>query len=171
MKIECNINNYLKTYNEVKGVVKSKNRILKNKNSNCLNNITRIIISLICLIILITYMNLSNILFLNNTSYILAFISSIYITFCIIYNIKIYSYRKKMNFQSTIVLNKEGLTDTSFQGIKMIFSWSKIKGIVIKKNSITILTDTTCYFYFDISCKEDILSALDKYATRDLIIE
>ena len=53
----------------------------------------------------------------------------------------------------------------------MIFNWDKIKAVVIKKYSVTILTDTNVYFYFDIKLKEDIIKCIKKYGSKTLIIE
>ena len=52
----------------------------------------------------------------------------------------------------------------------MIFSFDKIKCIVVGKYTVTILTDTPVYFYFDISKKEDIIEAIEKYGDKDKII-
>ena len=49
----------------------------------------------------------------------------------------------------------------------MIFSWDKIKGFVVGKYTVTILTDTPIYFYFNISKKDEILKAIEKYEPRD----
>lgn len=171
MKIECNINNYFKTHNEARGVVLSKRKILKNKNPKCLNYLTRNIILIILIAILVVLLFLTGNNNLRCFGCFLVFLEIISIIFIIICNIRMYTFRKKRNFKSIITIDKEGITDTSFMGIKMIFNWSKIKGVVIKKYSITILTDTPVYFYFDISSKKDILGAIKKYASKDLIIE
>lgn len=171
MKIECTIENYFKTYNEAKGVVLSKKKILKSKSPKCLNYLTRNIIVILLIIVLAVLIPFTTNICLISLIYILILLEVITISLAITNYVTLYLYRKKRNFKSIITLNKEGLTDTSFQGIKMIFSWDKIKGIVIKKYSITILTDTSCFFYLDIRNKKDIEKALDKYASKDLIIK
>ena len=171
MKIECTIENYFKTYNEAKGVVLSKKKILKSKSPKCLNYLTRNIIVILLIIVLAVLIPFTTNICLISLIYILILLEVITISLAITNYVTLYLYRKKRNFKSIITLHKEGLTDTSFQGIKMIFSWDKIKGIVIKKYSITILTDTSCFFYLDIRNKKDIEKALDKYASKDLIIK
>lgn len=171
MKIECTIENYFKTYNEAKGVVLSKKKILKSKSPKCLNYLTRNIIVILLIIVLAVLIPFTTNICLISLIYILILLEVITISLAITNYVTLYLYRKKRNFKSIITLNKEGLTDTSFQGIKMIFSWDKIKGIVIKKYSITILTDTTCFFYLDIRNKKEIEKALDKYASKALIIK
>lgn len=170
MKIECTINNYFKTYNEARGVAQSKKKILKTKSSKCSNYLTSYIISIIFIILLITLISLTKSLCLFNLGCVLLSLEVIKDIFAITFDLVMYSRRKKMNLKSIITLDEEGLTDASFQGIKMIFNWNKIKGVVIKKYSITILTDTSCYFYFDISNKNNIIKALEKYASKDIII-
>lgn len=171
MKIECTIENYFKTYNEAKGVVLSKKKILKSKSPKCLNYLTRYIIVILLIIVLAVLIPFTTNICLISLIYILILLEVITISLAITNYVTLYLYRKKRNFKSIITLNKEGLTDTSFQGIKMIFSWDKIKGIVIKKYSITILTDTSCFFYLDIRNKKEIEKALDKYASKALIIK
>lgn len=69
------------------------------------------------------------------------------------------------------MIDENGITDESYYGIKMILKWEKITGVVIGKHTITILTDTPVYFYFDIAKKEDVIKAIDKYGNKDLIIK
>ncbi len=171
MEIECIINNYFKTYNEAKDVANSKKKILKSQSPKCLNYLNRNIIAILLIITLAASMPFTTNLCLINLIYTLILLEVITVLFAITNYIMAYLYRKKRNFKSIITLNEEGLTDTSFQGIKMIFSWDKIKGIVIKKYSITILTDTPCFFYLDIKNKKDIENAIEKYASKDLIIK
>lgn len=171
MKIESNVgNNYFKIYSESHGVAINKNKILKAKKSKCLNYFQMI------LIIFLSILILSILLILLNNCYTLS-LSILFITFNIVFIslsllqiISTYFYRKSKKFNNSIIIDKEGITDNSFQGIKMVFSWDKIKGVVIKKYSITILTDTRCYFYFDISNKDDIIKSVNKYGSKDLII-
>ena len=55
-------------------------------------------------------------------------------------------------------------------GIKMTFNWDKVLGVVIGKYTVTILTDTPCYFYFKIDDKRKIIKVLEKYGEEDKII-
>lgn len=166
MFINCTIKNYFKTYNEARGVALSKKKIIKRRSPKCFNYFTKLLLFLFCLTFLILFISFIQTANLQYFEYILIFLEVIAIAFAITNNIALYSYRKKKDFKSTILLNEEGLTDTSFQGIKMIFSWNKIKAVVIKKYSITILTDTSCYFYFDITSKEDIVATLKNMRVR-----
>lgn len=108
-----------------------------------------------------------NIIFFSCLIYLISIIYLI-ITFCKV--ISIYNFRKKRNFKNSIVIDKNGITDESYHGIKMIFEWEKIIGVVISKYTVTILTDTPVYFYFNISKKDDVISAIEKYGDKEKII-
>lgn len=102
---------------------------------------------------------------------ILYLISFIYLTYTIIDIIEIYNIRKKQQFSNMILIDKDGITDESYYGIKMMFKWEKITGIVIGKHTVTVLTDTPVYFYFEISKKDDIIKAVEEYGNKNLIIK
>ena len=82
-----------------------------------------------------------------------------------------YYFRKKRNFSNKVIIDKTGLTDESFYNIKMIFKWDKILAIVVGQETVTFLTDTPVYFYFNISEKEKIMKAIKKYGHLDKVIE
>ena len=161
MEITSNLkNNLFKCFNEARGVAINRHKILKTKKLNKLNYYEFILLMLIFTMIISTILLINNFLIASFTLYGLTL-------FTLILNIStyisMYRYRKKLNFQNTILINEEGITDTSFMGIKMIFNWSKILGLVIKKNTLVILTDTYVYFYFPLESKPQIMSALKKY--------
>lgn len=108
-----------------------------------------------------------NIIFFSCLIYLISIIYLI-ITFCKV--ISINNFRKKHNFKNSIVIDKNGITDKSYHGIKMIFKWEKIIGVVISKYTVTILTDTPVYFYFNISKKDDVISAIEKYGYKEKMI-
>ena len=85
--------------------------------------------------------------------------------------ITLYKFRKEQGFDNTVTFSKEGMIDESFYGIKMTFKWEKVLAVVIKKYTITILTDTPAYFYFNITEKNNILKALEKYQVKDKVID
>ena len=146
MEIKSNLKEGLfKCFNEARGVQINKSKILKNKKINKLNYYETILIILIFVLII------SIILLLNNflkASLILFSLVLIVVIINILNYIMMYKYRRKNNFSNTIIINEDGITDTSFMGIKMIFNWDKILGIVKTSKTIVILTDTYVYFYF-----------------------
>ena len=103
-------------------------------------------------------------------SFFLYLASVIYLIAMLVNILTIYRFRKKQKFNNTIIIDKNGITDESYYGIKMIFSFDKINAIVVGKYTVTILTDTPCYFYFDVKEKENIIKAIEKYNKEVRII-
>ena len=168
MKINSNFKtNYFKYYNEALGVAANKKRIIKKHKVNKLNYYEQLflvlsLVILICIILLLNdYFRASLIIFLLST-------------FALIINIITYllrvRYEKSIDYQNTIIINEEGITD-NYLDIIITFTWKRIKALVIKKNTIVILTDTYIYFYFDIKDKDKVLKAIKSYKKELLIIE
>lgn len=174
LKIDTSISkNYFVIFDEARGVAIHKKSVLKNRKSKTLSYTQGKIIVFVLLF-------LSSLLFAFFCKfncymvwlYFLTYlITIIYLAFAVISTIEIYSFREKRGFKNTILIDENGITDESYYGIKMMFKWEKITGVVIGKRAITVLTDTPVYFYFDISKKEDIIKAVEKYGNKDLIIE
>ena len=173
MKIETNIsNNYLLCFSEARGIAMNKKRILNSKKNKYLTFFEcKFIITIILCIISIFFTILSKkYTYLVLLSIVTLIITTIYIFITLVIICRTYIFRKSHGFNNEILIDKDGITDTSFRGIKMIFSWKKITGIVIGKYTVTILTDTPCYFYFDISNKDKIIKAIEKYGEKKQII-
>ena len=68
-------------------------------------------------------------------------------------------------------ITKNGIVNNTYKNIEMHFSWDLIDAVVVKKYSVTILTNTACYFFFDISQKDKIVDLLKKYKHEDLLVE
>ena len=172
MKIKCDLTNkFFTCYSEARGVAGSKRKILKTKKVNKMNYFTQtLLIYLLILLLCILMLFLKDFCFCMLSS-LIVLLDVIYLSFEAIKLTILYDFRKKMKFKSIVILDEDGLTDTSYYGIKMVFGWDKIKAVVIKKNSVTILTNTPCFFYFDIKQKDNILEAVDKYSKKVLIVE
>lgn len=170
MEIKSNMkNNYLKHYNIAKGIAVNKRRVLKNKTTKVPTYLTTALITIIILTICSVLFLIIDKSKIFSSYFIISLI--IYIIYIIVRTIWSYNFKKKKNFLNIITLNEEGLTDTSFYDIKINIKWNKIKAIVIKKSTITILTDIHLYFFFDINEKDQILKAINKYNKETLIIE
>ena len=168
MKIESNMNNtYLKHYNVAKGIAVNKKKVLKKKT----NKVPSYLISAIITISLLVIFFILFIIIDKSRIFTITFLLFIivYILYAISRTIWSYNFKKKNNFINEILINEEGITDKSFYDIKINLNWSKIKALVIKKNTLTFLTDTSLYFFFDIKEKETIIKAINKY-NKDLPI-
>ncbi len=168
MKITSNMSNkYLKHYNISKGIALNKKRILKHNTIKVPTYLTSVLITIFLLLIftiIFHYIDKSHII----TIYFLVSLI-FYITYSITRTIWSYNFKKKKDFINEIILDENGLTDQSFYNIKITLNWDKLKAIVIKKETITILTDTQLYFFFDLKEKEEILKTISKY-TKDIKI-
>jgi len=166
MKIgSCLSKNIYKCYSEARGIAQNKRIVLKKRKSKTVTFLqTSIINSFLLLVIILCFVLYYNLSFLFLLLSLLPLLfNHIYIFF---YLRKVKNHRK-FSFN---VFDEEGIHDDSFYGIKMIFPWKKIKGIVVGKYSIVVLTDTPCYFYYGIDSKNDILKAVDLYSKKKKII-
>ena len=173
MIVRTNIyNNFFNCFNEARGIAMHKDSIISSKTNNCLSYIETKLLSFIIMIVfslvlyVFSYFNchyimLSRLLYLFACLYFIATLITI---------LKFYNRYKYQRFESSVIMDRHGITDESYYGIKMIFSWDKITGVVIGKYTITFLTNTPCYFYFSISEKERIMKILSKYKQKQKII-
>lgn len=174
MLLETEIkNNFVGCYDEARGVALSKAGVLKNKKSKCLSYMERKIFEFIIMFV---------------TGYLLSFLVSSWWAICLVVlaiflvafmhlgkalmNIyKAYKYRKEHDFKSSIIIDKNGITDESYYGIKMTFSLDKILAVVVGKYTVTVLTDTPVYFYFPVTLKDEVIKTIKKYNKNLNIIE
>lgn len=170
MEIKTNMKkSYLRNYNEAKGIAVNKKRVLKHKTNKVPTYLSSVLITIILLLtctILFSLIDSSNI-FKN----IFLTILITYTSYSILRTIWSVNFKKKQNYLNTIVIDENGITDSSFYNIKININWNKITAIVIKKYTITFITDTHLYFFFDISKKEEILEQVKKYSKENLVIE
>lgn len=164
MKIETNLNNnFFKIYDESRSVAIHRKEIIKNKKANALTYSTEVLL-VFTSILLIS-------LIVKNCKIIFMTLGIIYLITNIIRFISSYKFRKKQNFKNEIIIDEKGITDlSSFKNVEILFKWAKIKAIVIKKYSVTLLMDSNIYFYFDIKEKEKIIKEVKKYKKDILII-
>ena len=164
MKIETNLNNnFFKIYDESRSVAIHRKEIIKNKKANALTFSTEVLLVFTIILLISLIIKKYGIIFMT--------LSFIYLMTNIIRFISSYKFRKKQNFKNEIIIDEKGITDlSSFKNVEILFKWAKIKAIVIKKYSVTLLMDSNIYFYFDIKEKEKIIKEVKKYKKDILII-
>ena len=164
MKIETNLNNnFFKIYDESRSVAIHRKEIIKNKKANALTFSTEVLLVFTIILLISLIIKKNGILFMT--------LSFIYLMTNIIRFISSYKFRKKQNLKNEIIIDEKGITDlSSFKNVEILFKWAKIKAIVIKKYSVTLLMDSNIYFYFDIKEKEKIIKEVKKYKKDILII-
>lgn len=171
MEIKSNMKKtYLRNYNEAKGIVVNKKRVLKHKTNKVPTYLTSALITITLLsicTILFSIIDSSNIF---KTIFLVLLI--IYISYSILRTIvSILLKKNQIDLINTTTIDENGITDKSFFKIKINLSWDKIKAVVVKKYTVTFITDTQLYFFFDIKDKEEILKQVKKYSKETLIIE
>lgn len=172
MKLKTRITkDFYKYFDEARGIAIQKKKVLKNKNSSCFTYTQiQLIVFIIMLVIGLLFMLLGEIDYKGYIIGAVIFILSLcYIAGCIVSVIGYYNFRKSCS-KKGLLIDENGITDESFYGIKMTFSWKKILGIVITKNTVTFLTDTPIYFYLDKSSQNDIIGIAERYNVQDKII-
>ena len=174
MKIESDVSkNYFLRFNEARGIALHQKKVLKEKKSKVLSYIpSKLLVFILCLVIgiLVIYLCQFN-FYLCTVGFWIILFAIFYLFAALATLISSYYFRKNRKFNNINLIDKEGIYDESFYGIRMLFKWDKIKGVVVGKYSVVILTDTPVYFYFDISKKEEILKCVRKYGNKNLIIE
>lgn len=167
MKIKSDISkNFLSIYDEARGVAQNRHKILKKQKVNNVTYLERVLF-IFCVILLIGIYDIKLCL---PVGYLLILAGTIYLVIEILRTYYNYIFRKNREFKSEIIINEQGIIDvSSFENVEILFKWETIKAIVIRKYSLTILTNSPVYFYFDIKDKNKISKAIKKYK-KDIVI-
>ena len=167
MKIEDNaFTNFFKCFNEAQGVAAAKSLILKKKNPKVTTYLQNVLLIFAYVLLVSLYLLIFERLFLFS---LVLFADLIYLFLNIFYMVERCISKDKQNGFTSI--NKNGLINNSYKNIEMHFSWDLIEAVVVRKNSITFLTKTPCFFFFDVANKKEIKELLKKYNKESLLIE
>lgn len=171
MEIKSNMKKtYLRNYNEAKGIVVNKKRVLKHQTNKVPTYLTSALITIVLLSLCLTIFSIIDQSNIFKTIFLVLLI--VYISYSILRTIASVLLKKnQIDLINTITIDENGITDKSFFKIKINISWNKIKAVVIKKYTVTFITDTQLYFFFDIKHKEEILKLVKKYSKDTPIIE
>lgn len=167
--------NYSACYNEAAGIALKKSTIIKKPSTNTHTYTYYGILYLL----LTTILNVVIFIIAKKTSFnsIIAYCSIMTTIFYLLIFIYFLNYllriifSKYRNKKGHIKISKEGITDSTFKGIKILFEWEHIKMIVIKKHTITILTDTPIYFFVNKEIEYQLLTTIRKYQKEIPIIK
>lgn len=176
MKIKYDMNkNYFRCYNESQGVMMAKNEILKNPKAKIYNYVEKGIINI--LLVVIIYILSKILLFFDNTNMIVKMLNIIVIiALCLIILYFLvffigYFVEKSKNHIGNLEVDATGIKDLSDSGMIVGFTWDNIKALVIKKHTINIITDSSIYLFIDITYKERLLKAIERYNPDLTIID
>lgn len=168
-------NNYIACYNEAYGVAINRKKLIKHPTAATYSYTYYGFIYLWLTIILhlvtyITYRILGYtpfICFLSNIVSIFYFCIALYFLIYIIRVCCSKCRKRKGSFE----VDKRGIIDSTFDGIKILFEWKKIKMVIIKKYTITILTDTPIFFFVNKEIEPILIPALKAYNKEIIIIK
>lgn len=153
-------------YDEAMGVAINKKSVLKKRKANTLSYSGTFAFLSISYFLLSIFLSHFNGYFCEVGSQLLTFAAILFLCMIII---RVIHYFKRKKCEVVTIINKDGITDTSFYGMKLLINWEKIEAVVIKKHSITILTNTPIILYFDKSLEEKIIKCVKKYK-KDIVI-
>ena len=172
MKIKSDLSiNFFTIYGEARGIARNKKRIIRTKKKKYINYYLELLIKMLSLLIVGYFFFYSKDQLISLLAFI--FLVGVLVVYLIKFLaiISIYEYKYKHNFINTITINERGILDESFYGIKMLFKWSKITGVVVGNKSVVILTDTPIYFYFNKKDARKILKTINEYHKNTLVIK
>ncbi len=166
MKIDMKFKNYFRSFNEAEGVAMARKLILKSRNPQVTTYLQNFL--LIFFFVLLTSIYLL-VFGYYEVFYLVFFMDLIFLFLNIFYMLERTIRGNSIDGETSIT--KNGIVNNTYKNIEMHFSWDLIDAVVVKKYSVTILTNTACYFFFDISQKDKIVDLLKKYKHEDLLVE
>ncbi len=165
---------YVLIYDEAYGVARKRKKLLKNPRTNTYTylGITMFRLFLVILINLICY---GYVCFVGHSywlSMILVFIPFLYLY--LVFDIMIFTVKitcRSKRLKGSLKINKEGITDSTFDGIKILFEWKRIKMVVVKKYSVIILTDTPIYFFVNKDVEKQLIREIKRFRSDITIVK
>lgn len=174
MRIKYDMNsNYFKCYNESQGIITKREEIIKNPKIKLQGYLERGIIYLILVCFVIAFTAISSYIITESldvrrliemTCVLLGFMAFYFAMFFVSYSVE----NKKIH-SGELEVDAEGIKDFSDSGMIIGFGWNNIKAVVIRKHTISILTDSPIYIFMDIEYKDRLLLAIERY-NKDLLI-
>lgn len=174
MKIKYNLEyNYFEFYNEAQGIVnfkqnvyKNEYRPIKNYTSNGLSLVKFTLLSFILMLILM-FINKGWIItkivsFIFAATFALTFV--FYLIFILFYNTE-----KNRCHRGELTINKNGILDTSDDGIRIGLPWHLIEALIITDKIICFTSKTMTFFFIESSHISEVLEAVKTYE-KDLKI-
>jgi len=174
MRIKYDMNNnYFKCYNESQGIITKRNEIIKNPKIKLQGYLERGLVYSILICFLLIFTAVSSYIItgffdvkrlIEMTCILFGFMAFYFAMFFVSYSVE-----NKKTHSGELEVDVEGIKDYSDTGMVIGFSWKNIKAIVIKKHTISILTDSPIYIFMDIEYKDRLLLAIERY-NKDLLI-
>lgn len=164
---------YVLIYDEAYGVARKRKKLLKNPRTNTYTylGITMLRLFIVILINLICYGYLCFVGHSYWLSMILVFIPFLYLY--LVFDILIFTVKitcRSKSLKGNLKISKEGITDSTFNGIKILFEWKRIKMVIVKKYSVIILTDTPIYFFVNKEVDKQLIREIKRFKSDITIV-
>lgn len=176
MKIKYNLEyNYFEFYNEAQGIVNFKQSVYKNeykpiKNYTC-NGLSLVKLSLITCVLMLIFLFINNewlitkvISFIFAISFALTFI--FYIVFVLFYNSE-----KNRCHRGELTINKNGILDTSDDGVRIGLPWHLIEALIITDKVLCFTSKTIIFFFIENTHVDEVMEAVKTYQSELKVID
>ncbi len=168
MKIKYNLEcNFYKAYDEMLGITSSKKLVYRNEN-RMINNYTKegfkfikyAILEFILMIILNIFPTPSSLIELMNFCFAITVggIAAYYVTF-----FSLYSIERNRSHKGEILIDEEGILDTSDDKIKIGIPWHYIECVIITDNIICFISKVVASICINTEHYNEVMEALEKY--------
>ncbi len=168
--------NYWNCHNEAQAIVMMRRKLIKNPKRKILSLLVSSIFYVVAtLLLLLATFILSKIgideLFIRIVFDLSIFLGIFLILYFLVIFITYIINDKKYSHEGILLINEEGLKDTSNNGITTFIPWDKISFVALKKYTVTFVTTTKLVVFVPIENKKTILEAIKKYQKSLLIID
>ena len=176
MKIKYNLEyNYFEFYNEAQGIVNFKQTVYKNVHkpikSYTSNGLSLVKFTLISFVLMLIFMLIKKEWFLTKLiSFVFAASFALTFIFYILF-ISFYNAEKNRCHRGELTINKNGILDTSDDGIRIGLPWHLIEALIITDKIICFTSKTMTFFFIESTHVDEVLEAIKTYESELKIID
>lgn len=176
MKIKYNLEyNYFEFYNEAQGIVNFKQSVYKNEykpiKNYTTNGLSLVKLTLISFILMLIFMLIKK-EWLITKIISFAFAASFAITFIFyIIFLSFYNTEKNRCHRGELTINKNGILDTSDDGIRIGLPWHLIEALIITDKVACFTSKTMTFFFIENTHVDEILQAVNTYQNELKVID
>lgn len=176
MKIKYNLEyNYFEFYNEAQGIINFKQSVYKNEykpiKSYTSNGLSIVKYTLISLVLLLIFMFINKSWLITKIiGFIFAALFAITFIYYIIF-ISFYNTEKSRCHHGELTINKNGILDTSDDGIRIGLPWHLIEALIITDKVLCFTSKTMTFFFIESTHVNEALEAIKTYQSDLKVID
>lgn len=176
MKIKYNLEyNYFEFYNEAQGIVNFKQSVYKNEykpiKNYTSNGLVLVRITVISFILMLIFMFIKEEWIITKIiSFLFAASCALTFVFYIIF-ISFYNTEKNRCHRGELTINKNGILDTSDDGIRIGLPWHLIEALIITDKIICFTSKTMTFFFIESTHVNEVFEAIKTYESELKIID